>query len=349
MSYLQLKNLTASYDKEVILKNLSLEIHKGELLSLLGSSGCGKTTTLRIVSGFLKPRQGSVILNEKDITLKPPNERGFGYVFQSYALFPHLTVEENVGFGLKQRKVKSDVIKNKVAEMLELVDLKDFSMRRPKELSGGQKQRVALARAMAINPSLLLLDEPLSNLDAALRIKMRMEIRRIQQEHSITTIYVTHDQEECFSISDRVAIMNHGLIEQLAKPEEIYSSPQTQFVAKFVGFENFMKGEIIESEGIQYFSSELGGNKIPIMNPHSIKRKTTTAAFRPSGFEILSEDKGGITLIPGIVHVQTYLGKGYRYLIGTKLGEMIVDSEENKHHVHSNVILQPIPEMMVLL
>ena len=254
-----------------------------------------------------------------------------------------------MGFGLKQRKVKSDVIKNKVAEMLELVDLKDFSMRRPKELSGGQKQRVALARAMAINPSLLLLDEPLSNLDAALIIKMRMEIRRIQQEHSITTIYVTHDQEECFSISDRVAIMNHGLIEQLAKPEEIYSSPQTQFVAKFVGFENFMKGEIIESEGIQYFSSELGGNKIPIMNSHSIKRKTTTAAFRPSGFEILSEDKGGITLIPGIVHVQTYLGKGYRYLIGTKLGEMIVDSEENKHHVHSNVLLQPIPEMMVLL
>ena len=349
MSYLQLKNLTASYDKEIVLNNLSLDIKKGELLSLLGSSGCGKTTTLRIVSGFLKPISGSVILDDIDISQKPPNERGFGYVFQSYALFPHLTVEDNVGFGLKQRKVKSDQIKVKVDEMLDLVDLSDFRSRRPKELSGGQKQRVALARAMAIDPGLLLLDEPLSNLDAALRIKMRMEIKRIQQEHAMTAIYVTHDQEECFSISDRVAIMNDGLIEQLAKPEEIYSSPQTQFVAKFVGFENFFKGEIKDSSGKYHFISEKGGYETPILDQTIIQRKTAIAAFRPIGFEILSSDQKDQSLIPGLIGVQTYLGKGYRYLIDTELGELVVDHTENKFSINTQIFLKPLPEMMVLL
>ena len=237
MEFLKLQNLTAAYDQEIILKKMNLEVKQGELLSLLGSSGCGKTTTLRIVSGFLKQREGSVFLEGHEISKTHPSERGFGYVFQNYALFPHLNVEDNVGFGLKQRKVGREDIKKKVAEMLELVDLTAFAGKRPLELSGGQRQRVALARAMAISPRLLLMDEPLSNLDAALRVKMRMEIRRIQQEHNITALYVTHDQEECFSISDRVAVMNEGLIEQLGTPEKIYSSPATSFVARFVGFE----------------------------------------------------------------------------------------------------------------
>ena len=288
-----------------------------------------------------------MVLDDTDISLKPPNERGFGYVFQSYALFPHLTVEENVGFGLKQRKVKSDQIKVKVDEMLDLVDLSDFRSRRPKELSGGQKQRVALARAMAIDPGLLLLDEPLSNLDAALRIKMRMEIKRIQQEHSMTAIYVTHDQEECFSISDRVAIMNDGLIEQLAKPEEIYSSPQTQFVAKFVGFENFFKGEIKDSSGKNHFISEKGGYETPFWIKQF--KETAIAAFRPNGFEILSSDQKDQSLIPGLIRVQTYLGKGYRYLIDTELGELVVDHTENKFSINTQIFIKPLPEMMVLL
>ena len=349
MSYLQLKNLTASYDKEIVLNNLSLEINQGELLSLLGSSGCGKTTTLRIVSGFLKAITGNVFLNGIDISKQAPNERGFGYVFQSYALFPHLTVEDNVGFGLKQKKVRSSQIQIKVDEMLKLVDLIEYRHRRPKELSGGQKQRVALARAMAIDPSLLLLDEPLSNLDAALRIKMRMEIKRIQQKHTMTAIYVTHDQEECFSISDRVAIMNDGLIEQLAKPEEIYSTPKTQFVAKFVGFENFFRGEITDSSGKEIFISDQGGYETPILIQNPNQRKTVIAAFRPNGFEIHSTKQKEPSLIPGLIKVQTYLGKGYRYLIETELGELVIDNDENKYSINTHVFLKPIPEMMVLL
>ena len=269
-------------------------------------------------------------------------------MFQSYALFPHLTVEENVGFGLKQRKVKSDVIKNKVAEMLELVDLKDFSMRRPKELSGGQKQRVALARAMAINPSLLLLDEPLSNLDAALRIKMRMEIRRIQQEHSITTIYVTHDQEECFSISDRVAVMNEGLIEQLGTPEEIYSSPATSFVARFVGFENFIHGTLENSGQKLRVATEKSGVRIPINECSIPEQSSVVVALRPDGLELRaseSKKKG----VPGKVKVATYLGKGYRHLVETELGELIADTKDELFTAHTNVIVIPKSDSMILL
>ena len=235
MSYLQLKNLTASYDKEIVLNNLSLDIKKGELLSLLGSSGCGKTTTLRIVSGFLKPISGSVVLDDMDISQKPPNERGFGYVFQSYALFPHLTVEDNVGFGLKQRKVRSDQIKVKVDEMLDLVDLSDFRSRRPKELSGGQKQRVALARAMAIDPGLLLLDEPLSNLDAKLRASTRARIVGLQRQLGTTTLYVTHDQVEAMTMGHRIAVLNQGRLQQLGTPMELYRWPSNLFVAQFIG------------------------------------------------------------------------------------------------------------------
>ena len=256
MEFLKLQNLTAAYDQEIVLKKMNLEVKQGELLSLLGSSGCGKTTTLRIVSGFLKQREGSVFLEGKEISKTHPSERGFGYVFQNYALFPHLNVEDNVGFGLKQRKVVREGINKKVFEMLDMVDLTAFAGKRPLELSGGQRQRVALARALAISPRLLLMDEPLSNLDAALRVKMRMEIRRIQQEHNITALYVTHDQEECFSISDRVAVMNEGLIEQLGTPEEIYSSPATSFVARFVGFENFIHGTLENSGKKLQFAAE---------------------------------------------------------------------------------------------
>ena len=290
MEFLKLQNLTAAYDQEIVLKKMNLEVKQGELLSLLGSSGCGKTTTLRIVSGFLKQREGSVFLEGQEISKTHPSERGFGYVFQNYALFPHLNVEDNVGFGLKQRKVGREDIKKKVAEMLELVDLTAFAGKRPLELSGGQRQRVALARAMAISPRLLLMDEPLSNLDAALRVKMRMEIRRIQQEHNITALYVTHDQEECFSISDRVAVMNEGLIEQLGSPEEIYSSPRTSFVARFVGFENFIHGSLENAEKKQYFITEKGGIRIPLSESNLPENNPVAVALRPDGLELMARD-----------------------------------------------------------
>ena len=330
------------------MKKMNLEIKKGELLSLLGSSGCGKTTTLRIVSGFLKQREGSVFLEGKEISKTHPSERGFGYVFQNYALFPHLKVEENVSFGLKQRKFGRENINKKVAEMLELVDLTAFAGKLPLELSGGQRQRVALARAMAISPRLLLMDEPLSNLDAALRVKMRIEIRRIQQDHNITALYVTHDQEECFSISDRVAVMNEGLIEQLGTPEEIYSSPATSFVARFVGFENFIHGTLENSGKKLRVTTETGGFRIPI-NEFSIpEHSSVVVALRPDGLELKaseSKKKG----VPGKVKVATYLGKGYRHLVETELGELIADTKDELFTAHTNAIVIPKSDSMILL
>ncbi len=348
MEFLKLQNLTAAYDQEIVLKKMNLEVKQGELLSLLGSSGCGKTTTLRIVSGFLKQREGSVFLEGKEISKTHPSERGFGYVFQNYALFPHLNVEDNVGFGLKQRKVVREGINKKVFEMLDMVDLTAFAGKRPMELSGGQRQRVALARALAISPRLLLMDEPLSNLDAALRIKMRMEIRRIQQEHNISALYVTHDQEECFSISDRVAVMNEGLIEQLGTPEEIYSSPATSFVARFVGFENFIHG-ILENRGKKlWFAVEKGGISIPISESSIPDKSSVVLALRPDGLELRASEsrKKGI---PGKVKVATYLGKGYRHLVETELGELIADTKDEVFAAHTNVILIPNSESIILL
>ena len=348
MEFLKLQNLTAAYDQEIVLKKMNLEVKQGELLSLLGSSGCGKTTTLRIVSGFLKQREGSVFLEGKEISKTHPSERGFGYVFQNYALFPHLNVEDNVGFGLKQRKVVREGINKKVFEMLDMVDLTAFAGKRPMELSGGQRQRVALARALAISPRLLLMDEPLSNLDAALRVKMRMEIRRIQQEHNISALYVTHDQEECFSISDRVAVMNEGLIEQLGTPEEIYSSPATSFVARFVGFENFIHG-ILENRGKKlWFAVEKGGISIPISESSILDKSSVVLALRPDGLELRASEsrKKGI---PGKVKVATYLGKGYRHLVETELGELIADTKDEVFAAHTNVILIPNSESIILL
>ena len=348
MEFLKLQNLTAAYDQEIVLKKMNLEVKQGELLSLLGSSGCGKTTTLRIVSGFLKQREGSVFLEGQEISKTHPSERGFGYVFQNYALFPHLNVEDNVGFGLKQRKVVREGINKKVFEMLDMVDLTAFAGKRPMELSGGQRQRVALARALAISPRLLLMDEPLSNLDAALRVKMRMEIRRIQQEHNISALYVTHDQEECFSISDRVAVMNEGLIEQLGTPEEIYSSPATSFVARFVGFENFIHG-ILENRGKKlWFAVEKGGISIPISESSIPDKSSVVVALRPDGFELRASEsrKKGI---PGKVKVATYLGKGYRHLVETELGELIADTKDEMFAAHTNVIVIPKSDSMILL
>ena len=236
----------------------------------------------------------------------------------------------------------------KVAEMLVLVDLTAFADKRPLELSGGQRQRVALARAMAISPRLLLMDEPLSNLDAALRVKMRMEIRRIQQEHNITALYVTHDQEECFSISDRVAVMNEGLIEQLGSPEEIYSSPRTSFVARFVGFENFIHGTLENSGEKLQFAAEKGGVRIPISECSIPEQSSVVVALRPDGLELRASEsrKKGI---PGKVKVATYLGKGYRHLIETELGELIADTKDEMHAAHSNVTMVPKTDSIILL
>lgn len=296
MTYAHLKNIAVSYDqgKSYVLENFNLEIQEGELLSLLGPSGCGKSTSLRAIAGFVPIDKGQFYLEEKDMSKSPVHERDFGFVFQNYALFPHMTVFENVAFGLKIRKMNDGEIKKAVHEMLEIVDIEELADRYPSQLSGGQRQRVALARALVIRPKLLLLDEPLSNLDAKLRLQMRHEIRRIQKQLGITTIFVTHDQEECFAISDRVAVMNQGKIEQLDSPENIYHHPKTDYVAKFVGFENFF-----EKDGQTYC---LRNDDIVLKKDGEYKGK------------IISKE---------------FLGKAYRYRIQNQEHDLIVNAKEN--------------------
>lgn len=235
MSDIEIKNLSFSYDKENVLKNINLKINHGELHSLLGLSGCGKTTLLRLIAGFLTPNDGNIFLGEKDITNTPPEKRNMGIVFQNYALFLHMSVAENVAYGLKVDHVQKHDVDKKVDEYLELVNMMDFKDRNVRELSGGQQQRVALARALARGVDVLLLDEPMSNLDISLREKMRAELRKIQQQIGITTLLITHEQSEALSISDHVSVMNHGVIEQTGAPFEIYETPKTEFVRTFVG------------------------------------------------------------------------------------------------------------------
>ena len=235
MTFLQIKNVSKTFGNAEAVKDFDLTIEKGELVSFLGPSGCGKTTTLRMVAGFEVPSGGSIVINNEDITNTPPNQRDVGMVFQSYALFPNMTVADNIGFGLKVAKKSPEETKSRVKEMLALINMPEYGDRYPSQLSGGQQQRVALARALALRPEVLLLDEPLSALDAKIRVSLRSEIRSIQRQLGITAIYVTHDQEEALSISDRVVVMYKGHMEQVGTPFEIYNFPATEFVASFVG------------------------------------------------------------------------------------------------------------------
>ncbi|MGO4995257.1 ABC transporter ATP-binding protein [Jeotgalibaca porci] len=325
MAFVNLEDIRVSYDgKSDVLKDLRLSIEKGELVSLLGPSGCGKTTTLRVIAGLIEPNDGTFVVDEMDLTKVPVHKRNFGMVFQSYALFPHLTIKENVAFGLKLRKENKTVIEEKVMEILEVTGLSDFADRYPKQLSGGQRQRVALARALVIEPKLLLLDEPLSNLDAKLRVTMRMEIKRIQRALGITTVFVTHDQEECFSISDKVAVMNKGVIEQYDSPEEIYKNPRTEFVARFIGFENFISLEK-EKEHLYYAED---GTSFRTMRAHSDDK--VKATIRPDNISMHRTLAPADNVLSGTVRVRTFLGKSYQYEVETAVGNLIVNDEDAK-------------------
>ena len=247
---LELKNITKSFTKEdAVLNGINLTIHKGEFITLLGSSGCGKTTTLRIVAGLEMPDSGQVFLDGEDVTLLAPEARDVNTVFQNYALFPHMNVADNIGYGLKLKKVPKQEIKKKVKEMLELVQLSGYEKRKPSELSGGQKQRVAIARSLVNNPRVLLLDEPLGALDLQLRRAMQIELKKLQKKLGITFIYITHDQEEAINMSDRIAVMRDGRFEQIGTPDEIYNHPKTSYVATFVGNANILKGTAETTEG----------------------------------------------------------------------------------------------------
>lgn len=276
-TYLCLEGVNKKYGAVEVIANLNLDVRKGELIALLGPSGCGKTTTLRMIAGLIAPTAGKIAVGGRDVTHIAPHGRDMGLVFQSYALFPHMTVAKNVAFGLEMRGLPRAEIGAKVTKALGMVQLEHLAGRKPRELSGGQQQRVALARALVIEPSILLLDEPLSNLDAKLRDEMRTQIRDIQQQLGITTVFVTHDQVEALSMCDRIVVMKGGLIEQVGTPHEIYERPATPFVASFVGRTNRIKGVKNADGGIQIASSTIRsahsaeeGNVMVMMRPHRI-------------------------------------------------------------------------------
>lgn len=343
MGFVELKNIDLSYDgNKYILKDLNLTIEKGELVSLLGPSGCGKTTTLRIIAGLINPDSGIFMVDGEDLTKVPVHKRNFGMVFQSYALFPHMTVFDNVAFGLKNRKMDKNTIKEKVGRILEVTDLSQFAGRFPKQMSGGQRQRVALARALVVEPKLLLLDEPLSNLDAKLRISMRTEIKRIQQKLGITTVFVTHDQEECFSISDKVAVMNNGDIEQYDTPENIYKYPSTEFVARFIGFDNFFN---VEKIGDHKYKN-ICGHEFVI--DYEDSRNQAVATIRPDDIQIAHEDSS-MNTINGIVDVRTFLGDSYQYEIKTELGKINVNHKSEKPYQQGDAVHLLMPSNKIIL
>jgi putative spermidine/putrescine transport system ATP-binding protein len=320
MAYATLEDIRVSYDgKTNILEGLNLQIERGELVSLLGSSGCGKTTTLRVIAGFIEPNAGRFSLGGRDLTRTAVHKRNFGLVFQSYALFPHLSVYDNVAFGLRLRKLDAKAIESRVGSILDITDLAGLANRFPKQMSGGQRQRVALARALVIEPELLLLDEPLSNLDAKLRLGMRVEIKRLQKRLGITTVFVTHDQEECFSISDRVAIMNKGRIEQYDRPEVIYSSPVNEYVARFIGFTNFID---LTRIGPGRFRDSRGGEVLADLDRGA---PSCVGAIRPDDIELSTASASGANEVPGVIEVRTFLGKSYQYELKTDLGTLVAN------------------------
>lgn len=316
--FLVLKNITKSFGKSTVIDNLDLTIKRGTMVTLLGPSGCGKTTVLRLVAGLENPTSGQIFIDGEDVTKSSIQNRDICIVFQSYALFPHMSIGDNVGYGLRMQGVGKEERAKRVKEALELVDLAGFEDRFVDQISGGQQQRVALARALVLKPKVLLFDEPLSNLDAKLRIQMRVEIKRIQKALGITTVFVTHDQEECFAISDRVAVMNKGVIEQYDTPENIYARPKTEFVARFIGFENFIPMK--HKEGNTFLSEELTFTVTELPEPEA-----TLGTIRPDDIEIVKEAKENC--VSGKVQVRTFLGKSYQYEVETKLGKIVVNHD----------------------
>jgi putative spermidine/putrescine transport system ATP-binding protein len=304
MSFLVLEGIQKRFGASVAVQDFNLSAEKGEFVSFLGPSGCGKTTTLRMIAGFEEPSAGTITVAGTDITHRPPNRRNVGMVFQSYALFPNMTVADNIGFGLRVRKRPKDQIRKRTGELLELINLPDKGGRYPWQLSGGQQQRVALARALAIEPEVLLLDEPLSALDAKIRVALRKEIRAIQRQLGITTVYVTHDQEEAMSLSDRVVVMSEGRIEQIGPPPEIYNFPATPFVASFVGTLNLLPARVVDATA---GTVSVAGQTIRAPRAVDMSAdQAVTVALRPEAVEI--GEGGGTNRLTGRIEDVSFLG-----------------------------------------
>ncbi|HSO29496.1 MAG TPA: ABC transporter ATP-binding protein [Candidatus Sulfomarinibacteraceae bacterium] len=327
MSFLVLTGVQKHFGATVAVEDFNLSAERGEFVSFLGPSGCGKTTTLRMIAGFEVPTAGTIILDGTDITYRPPNRRDVGMVFQSYALFPNMSVGDNVGFGLKVRKRPADQIRKRVAELLDLVHLGDKAARYPYQLSGGQQQRVALARALAFEPQVLLLDEPLSALDAKIRVTLRHEIRAIQRQLGITTVYVTHDQEEALSLSDRVVVMSDGRIEQIGTPFEVYNFPTTAFVASFVGTLNVLPAGVVDSGSGRL---SIRGQEIRISRPVAARTgDTISLALRPEMVS-LGEGPAGSNVLRGTVADVSFLGSIVRIRVRIGDGVLVTLDEFNE-------------------
>jgi len=289
MPEVRLEAVTKRYGKVTAVDHLDLLVRDGEILTLLGPSGCGKTTTLRCIAGFVVPDEGRIFLGEEEVTTLPPEQRGIGFVFQNYALWPHMTVFQNLAFGLQLRRVPKEEIRKRVQEMLSLVRLSGMEDRNVRQLSGGQQQRVALARALVLRPRVLLLDEPLSNLDAKLREEMRFEIRELQRQLEITAIYVTHDQAEALVLSDRIAVMNAGHLVQLGTPKEIYQHPADRFVAGFIGLSSFIEARVAEAETETAVLETEDGIRLRVPRNALTEGQAVTLAVRPEHVEILED------------------------------------------------------------
>jgi len=315
MISIRIQQLTKRFGSTTALRNIDLEILPGELFFLLGPSGCGKTTLLRTLAGFYLPDEGKVWFGDQDVTELAPHKRNTGMMFQSYALWPHLTVAQNVAFGLEERKVAKPEIRRRVQEALESVKMGGFADRRPAQLSGGQQQRIALARALVIRPTCLLLDEPLSNLDAKLRLEMRAEIRRVCKEFKLTTVYVTHDQKEALSISDRMAVLEAGQILQVGTPREIYSRPVRRSVAHFIGETDFIPGQVVSAGGgLATVETALGRFEGVVGDPaaHPTAGAAVTLSIRPECWK-LSRERAPLNAIPGRIGECLYLGELAQY------------------------------------
>ena len=350
-----INEVTKTFGEVIAVDEISIDIEEGELFTLLGPSGCGKTTLLRVIAGFYNPEHGQIFFDDEDVTKMPPHQRETGMVFQNYAIWPHMKVFDNVAFGLEIRKVPSDEKRKRVEDILEAVRLGGFGERTPFQLSGGQQQRVALARALVINPKVLLLDEPLSNLDAKLRVEMRHELIRIQKEFGTTTVYVTHDQEEALSISDRVAVINLGRVMQVDNPRDIYTDPHNLFVADFIGSCTFIPGSVISGDGARITIATPWGLQLEGRCPRTdvtlSKGEEVFCAIRPEDFKVQapSSPHNEIpTKITSIVFTGRY-NQVYADVGGTQRVQAEIDAESKLkmgdtlklHVLHKDTIILP--------
>lgn len=348
---INIDNVTKKYGSNTVIQGLSTDIKAREFFTLLGPSGCGKTTLLRMIIGFNTIEEGEIRVDGKLVNSVPTNKRNMGMVFQNYAVFPHMTVKENVAYGLKTRKLPKAEIEQKVNDILRLIRIEEYANRMPSQLSGGQQQRVALARAIVIQPEVLLMDEPLSNLDAKLRVEMRNVIKRIQRQVDITTVYVTHDQEEALAISDRIAVMDRGVIQQIDSPKRIYQRPSNLFVSTFIGLSNILEGKIDkDTKGrVEVWLGPYRFVPAPLKEEELEQGQTVLVSVRPEEFVIVDK---GIPGVPATVRSSVFLGVNLHYFLELQNGqevEVIAESDLNEIIPdNSEVSLQVVPQKVNL-